>query len=103
VRVGDEHLRVRVEPGSRLRSTRHAARTVGFATRLDPDDGINIAVVGIGCEGLSESRRGDVAPLSPFRTSSREGNAALVDDELGREAVLAEGIGQGVGVARLIR
>lgn len=102
VRIRGQHLRIGIKPRARLRSPRHATCPVRLATGLDPEDGVDVGVVGVGREGLTEAGGGDVAPLAPFLAGAVEGDAALVDDEVGGEAALAEGVAEGGGVAGLV-
>lgn len=99
--VLDEHLGVLIEPVAGAGSALHAALAIRLTTGLDPDNGVNDGVVGLGGGDLTEAGL-DVAPLTPLLAGAQETNAALVDDEVGGETLsLKEGSQRG-GVVGLV-
>ena len=117
VRRRDQGLEVRLEPGTSfgrgLRGVRERARrvearrravgrAVGLASGLDPDDGVNERVAGVGRRAGTEAGALDVAPVAPLLTEVLLAGAALVDDELRGEACGGEHGSERVDVVRLI-
>lgn len=97
MRVDGELSGILVEPATGDGGALHATLAVALASELDPDNAINIVVVGLGGRGLAEAGL-DVAP---FLASVGEGDAALVHDEAPGEPLGLDGRGQGADVAAL--
>lgn len=119
-RVGvlEQHLKVSLEPGASLRSGLECIRVatvsivtssagvagaITLSTRLDPNDGVDERVAGVG--GWAHAKAGvlHIAPVAPGLLARRlHSAAALVDDEVGREAVLLQERGDGVDEQLLV-
>ena len=117
VRLGDEGLEVRLEPGTGLgrglrgvgeRARRVVARrrrvrgTVGLASGLDPDDRVDERVARVRRRADTEAGALDVAPVAPLLAEVLLAGAALVDDELRGEAGGREHRPERVDVVRLV-
>jgi len=70
VGVLDKHLGVLVEPLASLRGAGHAALAVALTTGLDPHEGIDDGVVGLGGGSRAEAGGLDIAPLAPIQQVS---------------------------------
>lgn len=81
---------------------RAVGRAVGLASGLDPDDGIDERVAGVGRRAGAEARALDVAPIAPLLAQILLTGAALVNDELCGEACRCEHRPKRVNVVRLV-
>lgn len=75
---------------------------VWFVIGFDLEDGVDVGVVGVGCEGLIEVGGGDVVLFVLFFVGVVEGDVVLVDDEVGGEVVFVEGVVEGGGVVGFV-
>jgi hypothetical protein len=99
--VLDEHLEVSLVPGTSLRSrlvsillsavrvvasSAGVGSTIGLATGLDPDEGINEGVSSSTSGADTETGAVDVAPVTPLLAEASDGVAAGIDDGLAGHA-----------------
>lgn len=87
----------RVEPGRRA-----VGSTVGFASRLDPNDGVDELGPGVCGRAGTETSTLDVAPVTPLLTEVLLTGTTLVNDEGGGEALGLEFGGEGVDVVDFV-
>lgn len=87
----------RIEP-----MARRITGPIRLTTRLHPDEGIDIRVSSLRCRASPEPGIADVAPLAPFGLDCELACTALVDDEVGRDAVGFEVRGEGVSVVEFV-
>lgn len=118
VGVPEQHLKVSLEPGASLRSGLEGVRVtavsivtsgagvagaIALSTRLDPDDGVDERVAGVGGRAHAKARVLHIAPVAPGLLAGRlHSAAALVDDEVSGEAVLLEEGSDGVDEELLV-
>lgn len=76
--------------------------TIALSSGLDPNNSINQGVAGGGSGAGAEACADDVAPITPLRADVLDTGTALVDDEVGREAVLGEEGAEGIDVVGLV-
>jgi hypothetical protein len=99
--VLDEHLEVSLVPGTSLRSrlerivlsavrvvagSAGVGSTIGLATGLDPDEGINEGISSGASGADTETGAVDVAPVTPRLAEASDGVAAGIDDGLAGHA-----------------
>lgn len=79
------------------------ADTVALTAGLDPDEGVDVGVAGVGGGAHTEAGAHGVAPVAPLLLAGGLlAGAALVDDELGVPTGLAEERSERVDVAALV-
>jgi len=85
-------------------SGRRVAGAVTLTTGLDPDKGVDERGASVGSGAGTETSTNGVAPVAPLELASGLlARAALVDDELGGEAIGAEERAEGLDVALLVK
>lgn len=83
--IHHQHLHILIEPSTRSRRALHPALAVTLAAGLNPHQAVDVRVIPRGAAGRGAEAGGrDVAPDAPFGPCAGLGDAALVDDELGR-------------------
>ena len=84
-------VRETYERAGAVEAGRGAVRgTVGLASGLDPDDGVDERGVGVGGRADTEPGALDVAPVTPLLAEVLLACATLVDNELRGEALRLE-------------
>jgi hypothetical protein len=63
-------------------SARGVGGTIALTSGLDPDDGIDVRVVGVGRWADTEAGTLDVAPITPLASDVLNTRATLVNDEV---------------------
>lgn len=77
--------------------------TITLSTWLDPDEGVDEGITGVGGWAGSEAGAADVAPVSPLNTATwLDTGAGGIDDEVGWETLGGQERGEGVDVALLV-
>lgn len=93
VRMFSKKLRSRIKPRTSFRGAAHATLAIALTTGLDPDNAIDVLVIGLGGRGLSKAGL-DIAPVAPVVAGTWEGDTALINDEAGGKALSLEGRGE---------
>jgi hypothetical protein len=84
VRILHQHLNVLIEPRTSCRSTGKSACAIRLTTRFDPHNAVYVGVVLLSPREQAKACRLNVTPLTPLGTRTRESDATLIDDEVGR-------------------
>jgi len=84
-------------------SSARVASTIALSTRLDPNNGIDKRIAGVGGRQATEPSALDIAPVAPLLLrGGLHAAAALVDDEVRVPAVALEQRRDGVDVQFLV-
>ena len=78
------------------------AGAITFTSRLDPDNRIDQAGTSVCCGAGTEAGLVNIAPITPLLTDVLDTRATLIDDEVGREALLCQKRGKRIDVVDLI-
>jgi hypothetical protein len=100
--LADQHLHILVEPHTSPRRTREATLAVALTTGLDPHQAVNVFVFRLRRRHRAVPCRRNIAPVTPLGARIGLGHAALVNDEMGRQALGLEERCQAGCVVRLV-